>query len=369
MDADTIEPMVVPASAAGARSASGRRRGLWLGLPFLMLLLGLPGFLNVDLPYFAISPGSSRPVDELVHAPVDKLHPPKGQVLYATVSLGPVKPLQFLQAKLDRNTDIVGARDVLGRSQPKQFRQENLQAMDDSKQSAIVLALRRLGYTVGEHGSGTLVSLVQKSAPASDHLHQGDVITAIDDAPTSLSRLAVEAIHAHHPGDSVTLTVTGPDGGKRNERVTLGHQPGNTVAFLGVLLQTKDQKFDLPFDVTIDTFNIGGPSAGLAFTLAVLDELSPGELTGAHKVAVTGTIDLDGTVGPVGGVAQKTAAVCAAGAEYFLVPPDEFKVAKQHACKRLKVIRVSTLDQAISVLGGIGGDVSALGPVAIGAKG
>lgn len=370
MDVDTIEPMVVPPPARGRPPTSGDRRVLWWLIPLVVLFLGLPGLLNADLPYYEISPGSSRPVGDLVHAPADKLHPPKGQVLYATVSLGPVKPLEFLRAKLDRNSQIVGERAVLGKTPPRQYRQENQQAMDDSKQAAIVLALRRLGYPVPERGSGTLVEEVEDATPAAGKLKAGDVITAIDGQPTLLSQDAVGVIHAHHPGDSVTLSVTGPDGVARSVPLVLGAKPKTTdVAFLGVLLRTKDQKFDLPFDVSIDTFNIGGPSAGLAFTLAVLDELSPGELTGGHKVAVTGTIDLDGTVGPVGGVAQKTAAVCSAGAEYFLVPPDEFKTASSHACSRLKVMRVTTLDDAISVLGRIGGDVSALATAPNGAKG
>lgn len=369
MDVDTIDSMVVPSPEGLEPSGETRRRGLWLAIPLVVLILGLPGLLNADLPYYGISPGSSRPVDELVHAPADKLHPPKGQVLYATVSVGPLKPLQFLRAKLDRDTAIVRERDVLGRTPPKEYRQENLQAMDDSKQTAIVVALRKLGYTVAEHGGGALVQEVEDGTPAAGKLRPGDVVTAIDGQPTDLSRVAVDAIHGHHPGDSAVLTVKGPDGSTRTVPVVLSHQTNSQVAFLGVILRTKDQKFDTPFDVSIDTFNIGGPSAGLAFTLALLDELSPGELTGGHKIGVTGTIDLDGHVGPVGGVAQKTAAVCTAGAEYFLVPPEEFKEASSHSCPRLHILKVTTLDQAISVLGEIGGDVAALGTVPNGAKG
>ena len=115
-------------------------------------------------------------------------------------------------------------------------------------------------------------------------------------------------------------------------------------------------------DVPVDGQGFGGPSAGLAFTLELIDSLTPGELTGGRKVAVTGTIDQNGTVGPVGGVAQKTAAVKSAGAKYFLVPPDEYETAKQHAGRNLQVIKVATLEEALDVLGSLGGDVAALGP-------
>ena len=100
---------------------------------------------------------------------------------------------------------------------------------------------------------------------------------------------------------------------------------------LGVMLGTKSHRYDMPINVKLDTRGIGGPSAGLAFVLGIMDQLGPGELTGGRKVAVTGTIDPDGKVGDVGGVVQKTAAVRAAGADVFLVPPGEYEQAKAHA--------------------------------------
>ena len=125
-------------------------------------------------------------------------------------------------------------------------------------------------------------------------------------------------------------------------------------------LGTKAHKFDYPFDVKIDTSGIGGPSAGLAFTLALIDDLTPGELTGGRDVAVTGTIDVNGTVGEVGGVVQKTAAVRKAKATLFLVPPGEYADAAKHAGKHLKVVKVSTLKDALAALGANGGDVPKL---------
>ncbi len=91
---------------------------------------------------------------------------------------------------------------------------------------------------------------------------------------------------------------------------------------------TKDLKLDFPVDVKIDPGAVSGPSAGLAFTLTIIDELTPGSLTGGKKVAVTGTMDLGGNVGEVGGVPQKTAAALDAGAKLFLVPTPEVAQAK-----------------------------------------
>ena len=269
---------------------------------------------------------------------------------------------------LDPNTDVVPESKILGSTPRGRYRQENLQLMDDSKQNAVVVALRRLGYNVKEEGKGTLVVEVLKGTPAEGHLRPGDAITSVNGVATPLAEIGVDQIHARHPGDTLTLGMTAADGTTRTEQVVLGAQRGN-APFLGVLLRTKDRRFDMPFNVSIDSGAIGGPSAGLAFTLALLDDLSPGELTGGHHVAVTGTIDLDGKVGPVGGVIQKTAAVRAAGANAFLVPSDEYRDARAHAGSHLRVYRVDTLDDALRVLGSLGGDVAALGPPPRGTRG
>jgi PDZ domain-containing protein len=165
----------------------------------------------------------------------------------------------------------------------------------------------------------------------------------------------------------VTLAVrpaTGPD---RTETVKLGQSPaslGAPHAFLGISTDTKEQA-KLPFDVTIDPGNIGGPSAGLAFTLGVLDKLSTRDLTGGRVIAATGTINPDGTVGPIGGIVQKTAAVRKAGAVAFLVPPSEYAQAEKHAGSHLRVIKVNNLDDALNALRSVGGNLSGIAPASV----
>ncbi|HUY61486.1 MAG TPA: S16 family serine protease, partial [Candidatus Dormibacteraeota bacterium] len=127
------------------------------------------------------------------------------------------------------------------------------------------------------------------------------------------------------------------------------------TAFLGVASQSS-VTFALPFGVTVDVGSIGGPSAGLALTLGLLDELSNGQLTGGHRVAATGTISIGGAVGDVSGVAQKTLAVRRAGAQVFLVPPQELAAARSEAGS-MKVYAVSSLEQALRDLGRLGGHI------------
>ncbi|PLS75010.1 MAG: hypothetical protein CYG61_09860 [Actinobacteria bacterium] len=338
------------------------RRFLRWSLPALALLIALLAGVSFTLPYYALAPGSARQVNDLIGVPSDRAFPPRGKVFLATVALSRVTPLEALRGWLDPATEVVPEERILGPVRRGQFNQLNLQAMDDSKQTAAVVALRRLGFPVAEEGKGALVEAVEERSPAGSRLAQGEVITSVDGRPTLLAEQALEAIQSKRPGTSVRLEVQGVTGAARVEEIVLGSRSGTKAGFLGVVLRTKERRFDYPFDVTIDSGAIGGPSAGLAFTLGVLDTLTSGELTGGRKVAVTGTIEIDGTVGDVGGVIQKTAAVRAAGAEYFLVPPKEFRDAKAHAGGRLKVVKVANLDEALVALGRLGGDVKALGP-------
>jgi PDZ domain-containing protein len=158
----------------------------------------------------------------------------------------------------------------------------------------------------------------------------------------------------------VVLSVLSPDApsaAPRRVSVRLASDPEKAGrAILGVAeLTSRNQVFSFPLDVRIDSGEIGGPSAGLAFTLGLIDLLTPGELTGGAPVATTGTIDLDGTIGPVGGVVQKTVAVRRAGAKLFLVPSAEYTDARAHAGDGLRVEKVDTLDDALRALATLAG--------------
>ena len=129
---------------------------------------------------------------------------------------------------------------------------------------------------------------------------------------------------------------------------------------MGVQVEPIAMDFVFPFEVTIDTGDVGGPSAGLAFTLALIDDLTPGDLTGGADVAVTGTIQPDGSVGPIGGAGQKAAAVRRDGLDLFLVPSDDYEDAVEHAGDDLEVVAVDTIDEALDALGDHGGNVDDL---------
>lgn len=354
---DTIKPMVLRGPLDWQPlPAPSKRSPLRWAVPVLVVAVLLVVGLEVTVPYYAVAPGTARRVNDLIEVPDDLAMPARGQFLLATVSLRRTSAFDAFRGWLDPETDVVPEEEVLGTTPRKTFTRQNLQLMDDSKNVAIVVALRRLGFPVAEQGTGALVVEVEDGSPADGHLGEGEVITVVDGQATLLSQTAADGIRARKPGDTIRLFVTGTDGATRTENVPLVAARDGTTAFLGVVLRTKEPTFDMPFDVTIDSGSIGGPSAGLAFTLGVLDALSPGELTGGRKVAVTGTIDIGGMVGDVGGVVQKTAAVRAAGATYFLVPPGEYDQAVAHAGDDLEVRKIASLNEAIRVLEELGGD-------------
>jgi PDZ domain-containing protein len=332
-----------------------------------MLLAGI-GYLvaqRYTSHLLALTPGSATPVNDAISVkPAMVAHPHRGRILFVTVALRSVGPFDYLPDKLNSDIQVVDQKVLVPpNSKPSQLNQLNAVEMQNSTQVAEIVSLRRLGYKVDLHGQGAEVNQVAPKTPADGHLVPGDVVTAMDGTPIPTNDVLVAAIRKHRPGDSVTLTVMANGGSSRTEVVKLGQAPGTGPphAFLGIVTSTK-QQLKLPVDVNIDPGNVGGPSAGLAFTLGVINALTTSDVTGGHTVAVTGTISSDGTVGDVGGVAQKTAAVRRSGAVAFLVPPGEYNDARKHAGHRLKIIKVSNLEEALTALRSIGGDLSALGP-------
>ena len=201
---------------------------------------------------------------------------------------------------------------------------------------------------------------VVSDTPAAASLNPGDVVVAADGKPIQLSSELVDVIGAHQPGDIVTLDVQRSPDQTDTVNVQLVARPDDpSKAMLGVSLETFRLRYEFPFDVQIDSGAVGGPSAGLAFTLGVIDVLTPGSLTGGQRVATTGTMDPSGAVGPVGGVEQKTISVRRAGATLFLVPSSEYDEAKKYAGD-MRVESVDTIDDALRVLTTIGGGTTAV---------
>jgi PDZ domain-containing protein len=311
--------------------------------------------LFVQVPYYRLAPGKVRPVEQSIVVEGAPTFVSEGTIGYTTVSLGRATAFEALVGWIDPSVDVLPEVEAIGDQDPEENRRLNLAAMTSSKQVASVVALRHLGHEVDMAGTGAVVVQVEPDTPAEDVLEVGDTVVAVDGSPVELAEDLGEALGGHAPGDVVELTVEAHTGGTRTERVTLAARDDDPDrAFLGVASQTRDIEFLLPFTVDVDSGDVGGPSAGLAFTLGMVDVLTPGDLTGGLEVATTGTMGLDGSVGPIGGIRQKTLAVRASGADVFLVPEAEYDEARRHAGD-LDVVAVADLDAALAALATRGG--------------
>ncbi len=240
----------------------------------------------------------------------------------------------------------------------KQSTAESAAQLDGSKDSSRVAALRAAGYTVT--GQPQVAGLVTGGA-AAETLKVGDVVAQIDGATVATSAEAVAAIGAKTPGETVAVTVERDGKPQTFDITTRPDVDDPKLPRIGVSLGTK---YTYPIQINNNVGReIGGPSAGTMFALAIYDKLTPGELTGGKKIAGTGEITADGVVGPIGGIRQKMRGAANADASIFLVPAANCSEATDGDDDGLKLVKITTLDDAISSLEALAKDPKATVPV------
>ncbi len=322
-----------------------------LSIAFLVgVLLVAP--LGAVSPYFLITPGGSYDIGSRVKVP-DEVRRPTGRMAFTAVYEQEANWAEVARARVAGGAEIVPAVDIRppGTTQ-QQINETNRRLIDESKPVAAVVGLRAAGYDVEISGQGAEVQSVLQGMPADGVLRVGDIITAIDGRPAPTTTALIEAIRRHDVGDQITLTVQ--RSGQQHELV-LGtrsspSEPGRPI--VGVTISTYLFDVRLPFPVDIESDNVGGPSAGFMFALGILDAVTDGDLTRGYFVAGTGTIGADGTVGPVGGAAEKAIAAEHDGAQVFLVPRDNFDEARRWV-KGLQIVPVDRMDDAVRFLCGV----------------
>jgi PDZ domain-containing protein len=226
----------------------------------------------------------------------------------------------------------------------KKVEQQNTQEMTGSQQAAVIVALREAGIQVADQA---IVATVQPGMPATGKLVAGDEIVGVDGTAASGTAAVTDALHKHKPGDTVTLTIKRSGAQQQIMLKTVPSPQDKNKAIIGITLS---DKFQAPFQIKISVGDVGGPSAGLMFSLGIYDKITPGGLTGGRFVAGTGEIALNGDVGPIGGIQQKMVAARDAGATIFFVPKGNCNDAKGAAPKGLRLIRADTMDSAVKSL-------------------
>lgn len=323
-----------------------------------LLAVGLgAAALTLPAPYVVESPGPTfNTIGEIDSAPLISVNgretfPTSGDLDLTTVfvSGGPEQDISIFEvfrAWADP-TRAVTPRELVYPPDASQsdIEEQNAQAMTSSQESAVAAALSHLEIPYQETLS--VVGLPEDS-PSEGILEEDDVITAVNGEPVASLEPLKDALN-DAGGDAVEITVV-RGGDDVIESVT--PRESDTGDFqLGVFLMSE---FQFPFEVDIALNNVGGPSAGTMFALGIVDKLTEGELTGGRHFAGTGTIDSAGNVGPIGGIRQKLVGARDAGAEVFLAPAANCGEVVGHVPDGLRVVRVETLDDAVTAVRALG---------------
>jgi PDZ domain-containing protein len=328
---------------------------------------------------YAITPGDSTPVAPLITIHGVKTNPHHDKIMLTDVYLSTLTVWEEIIDHFKSHVQYVPADELTSPGvSTSELNAQGFLEMSDAKQAAEVAAFRALGWHVPSTPAGTVVTGVVDASPAAKaHLHVGDEIVGINTTTIRSNCQLVAYFHDLAPGTAVTLkvdrvTISGTGvlsyGSVSSVPIHTGAVlsyvapsgcPGVSGAdrsWLGVSLEDGFH-FHLPATVKINTANIGGPSAGLAMTLSMINKLSSGSLTGGQVVAATGTMSVNGQVGGVGGVEEKAVAVHRGGATYFLVPDGDGDVNAARAAHQpdLTILPVRSLKQALHDLRRLGG--------------
>ena len=328
-----------------------RRRRLRVLMTALVTVVLVAAALLLPIPgVFMYLPGPVRDVERLVRVSDAHTYASQGRLYMTTVSVDVgVTLAEVIEAAVDPHKQIVSEGDVTGGRSLERVDEIQRRAMEDSKQHAREVALAALGFG-SPKGDGVRVMSTRDGSPADGELHAGDVIVAVQGAPVRTTCDVAAAISRLEVGERVALTVRSEGEGDRATVVLRTARDATTGrSYIGVEMADVNYSFDPGVDVNFITGEIAGPSAGLMFTLALYDRLTPDDLTAGRTIAGTGTIDCGGRVGPIGGVAQKVAAAEANGADVFLAPALNALDARE-AAGDIRVVSVSSFADAIDYL-------------------
>ncbi|MGF9965628.1 SepM family pheromone-processing serine protease [Bacillus rhizoplanae] len=324
---------------------------LLIGVIVAMLVVFVP------LPYYITKPGMAEKLEPYVQ--VEGGNKEKGDFMLVTVSMGRANVVNFLSAKFNKYAEILKTEEILQKGESDeeyQFRQ--VYAMKDSQDAAIYNAYKRANSPVSFENQGVIVAGIADGMPAAEKLKLGDRIVAVDGQPFQTAEQFIAYMKTKKQNDEVNIKYVRDKDEKEDKFVLKPIPEDKSRAGIGVSIIT-DKKLTVSPNVKIDAHKIGGPSAGLMFTLEIYNQLVKEDITKGHEIAGTGTINEKGEIGPIGGISQKVVAANNAGAEVFFAPNEKgaknsnykeaVKTAKDINTK-MKIIPVDTLDDALAYL-------------------
>jgi PDZ domain-containing protein len=350
------------------------RRGVTFGVATVLLIGMLFAIVWLPVPYVVLSPGpvadtlgavpSGDGRDGQAGGPIIGIkgirpQPTSGHLYLTTVALTPgdcnahPRLLDAIEAWLSPHETVEPHQVQCPPGQSSQaVHQQGVEDMARSQTNAIIAAMTELGYKAT--GSAVVVESVTAGLPAETVIEPDDLILAADGKRVTRPQQLVNAVQALTPGHRVSLLVERA-GAQHTYDIATAKGP-NGKARLGVTIGEQPVFNGISVSIGLDPNVIGGPSAGAALALGIVDKLTPGGLTGGRTIAGTGTIDKQGKIGPIGGIQQKVAAAVSAGATVFFAPASECADAKAAAPSSLTLVSVKTLHGAVEALEAIKAD-------------
>lgn len=325
------------------------KRRSWLAIAVLAVL-GLGLVLRAPLPYFVEQPGTLIGLAPRVQIQGydDKLN---GEVMFGTVNVRTATLWSAIGAGFDPHAQVIRRERLIpqGQGSAAFFAQQRAEFTLSSHLAAAV-GMRAAGLPVDPdvlHGEGALVLRVQSGGPAEGRLQAGDVILRLNQQRVHTEPEFTTAL-TQAQWDPLTFTVQ-----RDTRRLTVHVAPAadrTGEPSIGVFVSTFRPRVALPAPIQVDVDRVGGPSAGLAIALTVFDVVASEDLVAGRTIVVTGSIDPDGTVGPIGGIALKAVAAARAGVDRLLVPMAQLAEAQEAAGPDLSIVGVRTFDDAVTAL-------------------
>lgn len=324
-----------------------------IAIIFIISFIGV----TYELPYYIYKPGQADDLTEMVE--VTNGHHGKGDLHLVTVSGGQATPLEYISAKILPFHQIVPINEARPEGiSDEEYMQYQLHLMDNSQHSSMVVAYEAAGKEVTIISNGVYVVSVVEKMPADGLIKAGDKIIQVDDKVVKQADDLVNYVKNKKDGDEIHLTME-RKGEEMDETVEVKAFPDDPEKVgIGIQLVTNEEIETVP-PVKIKSGNIGGPSAGLMFSLEIYNQLTEEDITKGHHIAGTGEIDYDGRVKRIGGIDKKVVAADKEGIEIFFAPNEEgasdsnYQEAKATAEKiktDMKIIPVDTFDDALTYL-------------------
>ncbi|TLS37645.1 SepM family pheromone-processing serine protease [Pseudalkalibacillus caeni] len=326
---------------------------LWV---IIIVLAALITF--VRLPYYVTTPGEAKALDNVIE--VDGGNQDRGEFMLTTVRIGEANIVQYLWAMFNEYHHIYPKEDIRREGETdEEYHQRQLEVMSSSQKNATIVAYRNAGKEVEVINNGVLVTDIIEGMPAEGKLKLGDMIVEVDGTTVDTTEQLLKILGGKEKGDSVTITLR-RDGKTVEVQVSMASFPEKfnapeDKAGIGITGPITATEVKTEPDIKIDTNQIGGPSAGLMFTLEIYNQLTETDYTKGYQIAGTGTINQDGEVGPIGGIKQKIVAADKAKAEVFFAPVahnnyDDAVEAAKDIETEMKIVPVETFKDALDYL-------------------